>query len=114
MQRSCMNPEQREGNQPQGSVTVRPLVVAGGQAAVLFAPISQPLHAIAQSVDGPVEATTVTLGPQVRDGVANAPPPTVAPVALAGVALVAHDPLGTHAGATPACAPHRPLFEQRF
>src|SRR5918912_266652 len=109
---TMLDPDHNERNQPQGAVAGRPFVVAGGQAAVLLAAVDQPLHAVPQPVDRPVEGPRAAFVAPPRNGVPKAPPATVRAARAAGVALVAHDPLGPDAGPPAARTPHRARLQQ--
>src|SRR6266571_9529670 len=105
---SMFEPEHSHRNRPEGAVARGALVVAGGQAAVLLAAVDQPLDAVAQAVQRPVERPAAALGAQAWDRVADPPPAAVGPPRPAGVALVARDALRPHARAAAARPPDGP------
>ena len=74
---SVPEPEDSHRNRPEGPVASGTLVVAGGEAAVLLAAGDEVLHAVAAPVDGAVERPAAVLVASARDGVADAPAPTV-------------------------------------
>src|SRR6476620_2079398 len=98
-----MDPEHSERNEPQSPVAGRTLVIAGSEAAVLLAPVDEPLDAVAVPVHRAVERPPARLIAQARERVADAPAPKVATAGAPGVRLVADHPLGPHA--RPAAAP---------
>src|SRR5215210_1733815 len=97
MQRLFRQPEQNRGNDPQGAVAVRALVVAGGQTAELLAPIDQPLDPIPQAVRCPIEGPT---------------PPAVRAIAPPRVPFVPDHAVGPQPGPPAAGPAHRALLEQ--
>lgn len=112
MQKLFGQPEQYGGDDPQGAVAVRALVVAGGQTAELLAPIDQPLDAMSQAVRRPIEGPAPPLPPLPWDGVADAPPPAVGAIPPPGVAFVADHTVGPQPGSPAAGPSHRALLEQ--
>src|SRR5581483_11709409 len=112
MQRLLGQPEQDGGDDPQGAVGVAALVVAGRQAAELLAAVDQPLHPVPEPVRGPIERAAAPLPPLARDGVADAPPPTVGPLPLPRVAFVSHYPIRPEPRTAAPRAPDRPLLQQ--
>jgi hypothetical protein len=112
MQRLFRQPEQNRGNDPQGAVAVRALVVAGGQTAELLAPIDQPLDPISQAVRCPIEGPAPPFPPLVRDRVADTPPPAVRSIAPPSVPFVPDHAVGPQPGPPAAGPAHRPLLEQ--
>src|SRR5688572_19594080 len=105
------DPQDSHRNHPEGAVAGGALVVAGRQAAVLFAAIDQPLDLVAPPIEGAVEGASAVLRAQAGNGVADTPLPAVGPVPPAGIALVAHHPSGTQAGPSPASTAHCPLLQ---
>src|SRR5215475_13737123 len=108
-----LQPEHSARNQPEGTVTGRELVVAGGQGPEVLAAVDRPFHAGAQPVDRAVEGPGPPLRPQPRNRVADAAPATVGPRRSPGVALVADHALGSQPRPAPAGALDRPLRQQR-
>src|SRR5918998_2880981 len=108
------DPEDYHRQHPEGAVALGALVVAGGEGAELLAAGDQPLDPVAQPVHRAVEAAAPALGPQPRDGVADATPPTVGAALPSGIALVAHHPRGALPRPAAAGAPHRALLQQRL
>src|SRR5918997_6171622 len=106
------DPEDYHRNDPEGTVALGALVVAGGQAAELLAAGDQPLDPVAQPIHGAVEAAAPALRPQPRDGVADAAPAAVGPPCAPGVALVAHHAPGAPPRPAAAGAAHRALLQQ--
>src|SRR3954464_2926628 len=98
----CLDPQDSHRNGPEGLVAGRPLVVAGGQAAVLLAAGDEVLDRMASAVDGAVERPGAVLVAAAWDGVTDAAPPAVGAPGPAGVALVARDPIPPEARAAPA------------
>ena len=98
MQRRLLEPEDSADNDPEGAVAVGQLLVAGGQAAILFAAGDQPLNDIPLSVGRPVEGASAVLVGLVGDGVADTAAAAGLPDLPAAVALVADDALWTAAG----------------
>src|SRR5215210_7077391 len=109
---SVLDPENNHRNDPEGAEALGALVVAGGQGAELLAAVDQPLGEVAAAVGGAVERAAAALGPQARDGLADASPPAVGAVFTAGVALVADHPLGADRRPTAAGTIDRALLEQ--
>src|SRR5687767_14860098 len=107
-----LDPEENERDHPQGAIAFAALVVAGGQAAELLAAGDQVLHAVAPSIERPIEGAAPSLVGLARDG--DPDPAAAAPVAdaLTAVALVARHALGTHPRPAAAGTPHRALGQQ--
>src|SRR5437016_1274171 len=84
-----LDPEDSACDDPEGTVVVAALVVAGRQRAELLTAGDQVLDPVAQPVDRAVEGAGPALGLAPRDGDADAPPPRAGADLAAGVALVA-------------------------
>src|SRR5581483_11448381 len=112
MQRLLGQPEQNSGDDPEGAVAVGALVVASRQTAELLAAIDQPLHPVPQAVRRAIERPAAALRAPMRDGVPDAPAPTVRSVPAPGVTLVAHDAVGPQPRPAAPWAAHGPLFQE--
>src|SRR5215218_9513276 len=104
------DPEDNHRNHPEGAVALGALVVARGQGAELLAAGDQPLDPVAQPVRRAVEAASPALGPQPRDGVADAAPAAVGAPCAPGVAAVAHHAEMDLGGEAALAAPQRLRF----
>lgn len=84
-------PQECGGDEPEGSIGVRPLVIASGDATELLEAVDHALDAVALPIALTVEGTRAALIHATGDGDADAMLARIAPNLAAAVAFVAHD-----------------------
>src|SRR3954454_12483914 len=106
------DPEHNHRNRPQGAVALGALVIAGGQAAELLAAGDQVLHAVAQSIERPIEGAAPSLVGLARDGDLDPAAAALVTDGPTAVALIASHALGPYPRPAPPGTPHRALGQQ--
>jgi hypothetical protein len=93
-------------------IVLGPLFIAGGNAPKLFEPIDQPLHLIAQSVDGTIKRPCAVFTALAWEGAADPVLPQVLAIRPTAVTLIADQPARTSFGPSGSWPLHRALLQQ--
>jgi hypothetical protein len=107
-----LQPEHNRCDEQHRMIVLGSLFIAGGNAPKLLEPIDQPLHLIAQSVDGTIKRSRAVFTALARDGAANPVLPQVLAVRQTTVPLIPDQPVRASFGPPGSWPLNRALLQQ--
>jgi hypothetical protein len=109
-----LQPEYNRCDEQHRVIVLGSLFIPGGNAPKLFEPIAQPLHPVAQPVDGAIKGSRAMCTVLARDGAANAMLPHVLAIRPTTVPLIADQPARASFRPPGSWPLHRALLQQGY